>query len=557
MKIAIGPFDNSQGADWVIHGAESLAPEFEILAFASSVDVPRAEVVVNWSPEYYPLAERGSARAFVAVLSDWHVNLPDLSRFDLIATDWNGTRKLREMGYPEHKLLWLRLASHDPRLHYLSDQPPAGLQPNERDIDVAFCGRPSPHRESLLNQVRSWGETGGRNVHIETTPYRRGHEAEVYRRAKVVVNWSVRGELNMRTFEAAACGALTLTEQGNMEALRTDYPVAWWGFSLLADQLDYWLTHDQERLSLALQQHAWAQRERPVDHLSWLCREVAERLPATDRPANVMKPAAQQSGPNAPLEQRDATPSTNEPTQDQQRREVAMLVPDSAQHILDLGCNVGGLAWWLKQQALAGNRAEVFITGVDADHEKLDLAVRLERLDRGFVADLDAPERLIAEELEPESLDCVVMADVLEHLKSPDLMLQRLHPLLKKDGCIVVSIPNGLLNIAILHDLVVGGDFPYYRAGRDPFLGPPSNLRTYDHIRWYTAEGVARLLRENGYQHEHGAVTKMTESDEMTRFADDLADLVQRHGGNPDALKAAAYVCQFVIRARPVRRLAL
>lgn len=74
-----------------------------------------------------------------------------------------------------------------------------------RDIDVSFRGNFS----TLVNQRRSdfFGALSRRfRVDAGTGPY-----SEVYSRSKIVVNQTLRGDLNFRVFEAMSCGALLLT----------------------------------------------------------------------------------------------------------------------------------------------------------------------------------------------------------------------------------------------------------------------------------------------------------------------------------------------------------
>ena len=233
-----------------------------------------------------------------------------------------------------------------------------------------------------------------------------------------------------------------------------------------------------------------------------------------------------------------------EPTLSEQRREVAALVPQAACTILDLGCGAGGLGWWLKQR-----RAEVHVTGVDGHGPGPPDG----RLDRWYRADLEVVEIVDQPWWAAAAYDCIVLADVLEHLRCPDALLKQIRPLLRPEGCLVLSIPNGLLNVAVLYDLLIGGDFPYYRAGRDPFVGPPSNLRAYDHLRWFTPKSIQRLLRECGYQAGHWNTVEMTAPPAMRQFAAEVGGLIQAHRGPDEAaiFQGNAFVCQYVIHTQP------
>lgn len=108
--------------------------------------------------------------------------------------------------FPDGEVHWLPVAA-DPRMC----TPGAGA----RDIDVAYIGSDNrelhPERARLLDLIRSrYGNTFiGR-----ADPSRIG---EIYGRAKVVFNKSVRSEVNMRYFEAMGAGAVLVTDRAARE----------------------------------------------------------------------------------------------------------------------------------------------------------------------------------------------------------------------------------------------------------------------------------------------------------------------------------------------------
>jgi 2-polyprenyl-3-methyl-5-hydroxy-6-metoxy-1,4-benzoquinol methylase len=63
-------------------------------------------------------------------------------------------------------------------------------------------------------------------------------------------------------------------------------------------------------------------------------------------------------------------------------------------------------------------------------------------------------ERL-AIEFEPGHFDCLILADVLEHLRDPAGTLARLYRYLRPGGTVVASIPN-VRHYSVLHMLVEG-----------------------------------------------------------------------------------------------------
>jgi hypothetical protein len=91
--------------------------------------------------------------------------------------------------------------------------PPA---PAERDIDVLFVGNCHP---AVQRQRLTWLGRLGRladrfNIVIRDRVPRDEYRT-LLRRAKIVLNRSIRGECNMRAFETIAGGALLLQEREN------------------------------------------------------------------------------------------------------------------------------------------------------------------------------------------------------------------------------------------------------------------------------------------------------------------------------------------------------
>ena len=99
---------------------------------------------------------------------------------------------------------WLPFAA--PRDLFDSGDVPADLA---RDVDVAFIGTPAGERVRLLERLER---------EFKMNDFRRQYDlpelADVYRRAKIVINKSHAHEINIRTFEATAAGALLVTSHG-------------------------------------------------------------------------------------------------------------------------------------------------------------------------------------------------------------------------------------------------------------------------------------------------------------------------------------------------------
>ncbi|HEX8123147.1 MAG TPA: class I SAM-dependent methyltransferase [Solirubrobacteraceae bacterium] len=156
------------------------------------------------------------------------------------------------------------------------------------------------------------------------------------------------------------------------------------------------------------------------------------------------------------------------------RPDVQALVPRAAERILDLGCASGALGAALK----ARQGAEV--VGIELDPGYARDAE--DRLDRVVCADVVAG---LEEDL--GTFDCVVAADVLEHLVDPWDALRRATALLRPGGVAVVSVPN-VRSWETFRELGWRGRWPRRPAG----------LFDATHLRWFALADARELLEQAG-----------------------------------------------------------
>jgi methionine biosynthesis protein MetW len=158
------------------------------------------------------------------------------------------------------------------------------------------------------------------------------------------------------------------------------------------------------------------------------------------------------------------------------RPEVQALVPAGARRVLDLGCAAGALGAGLK--ARQGDREVVGIE-LDAGYA----ATAAGRLDR--VVEGDAVAALARGDL--GSFDCIVAADVLEHLVDPWAALRRAVELLEPGGTVVISLPN-VRFFDTFWQLAVHGRWPLREQG----------IFDSTHLRWFTLRDARGLAEQAG-----------------------------------------------------------
>lgn len=172
------------------------------------------------------------------------------------------------------------------------------------------------------------------------------------------------------------------------------------------------------------------------------------------------------------------TPASREAAYTTPRPDVFAFVPPRARRVLDVGCSNGALGRSLKT-AQPGRS----VWGIEFD-TRFATAASL-HLDRVLTADLNQFDWGAA--LGDSSFDCIIFADVLEHLVQPERCLAQALRHLNAGGCVVISLPN-IRHLSALRAIFFGGVFP--RRDRGIFD------RT--HLRWFTIKDAYRLLGECG-----------------------------------------------------------
>lgn len=159
------------------------------------------------------------------------------------------------------------------------------------------------------------------------------------------------------------------------------------------------------------------------------------------------------------------------------RHELLPLFPDRISRALDVGCGEGGLGHALRQRG-------VEVWGIEKHPEAARRAQ--EKLDRVLCADIETvqlPDTALG------TFDCLVYADILEHLRDPWSILRSHQRYLKPEGCVIASIPN-IRYYRTLRDLVFRGRWEYTDSG----------ILDKTHLRFFTLDSIRRLFEETGFE---------------------------------------------------------
>jgi SAM-dependent methyltransferase len=156
------------------------------------------------------------------------------------------------------------------------------------------------------------------------------------------------------------------------------------------------------------------------------------------------------------------------------RPDVVALVPADARYVVDVGCASGALG-----NALKAARPDVEVRGIEPVADVAQQA--RERLDDVLIGHAEDPM--------PDNWpapDCVIFADVLEHLVDPWAVLSTWKERLAPGGTVVASIPN-VAHHSVVRGLV-RGRFDYVEAG----------ILDRTHLRFFTRRTIFELFERCG-----------------------------------------------------------
>jgi len=153
--------------------------------------------------------------------------------------------------------------------------------------------------------------------------------------------------------------------------------------------------------------------------------------------------------------------------------EELRLIPDRSR-VLEIGTAAGHMT-----RALAEKHCQV--TGIELDPDLGRFATQFcTSMIVGDVENLDIDGVLSAD------FDVILCGDVLEHLKDPAAVLQKLTRKLRPHGYFVVSLPN--IAHASVRLSLLAGKFTYV----------PEGLLDATHLRFFTLESICKLLTHAG-----------------------------------------------------------
>jgi 2-polyprenyl-3-methyl-5-hydroxy-6-metoxy-1,4-benzoquinol methylase len=421
---------------------------------------------------------------------------------------------------------WLPLAC-DPEVHR--------KHAVDKIYDVCFVGNLFPgERAELVRRLQSHFPS-----HFVGRAYFEDM-ARTYSASRVVFNRSIRNDVNMRVFEAVACGSLLLTndlrDNGQEELFRDGVHLATYRDpEELVDKVRFYLAQEAVRERIAAAGRAEALARHTYRHrMEQLLQKIppARNGPAPrqeqkrDRPAEA---ESRSSPPSLPSALPAAAVKGDLSYFEFDRPELLALIPETARKVLDVGCGAGRLGEAVKR------RQGAEVVGIEMVQAAGQAArSRLDQVLVGNVEEMELP-------FGSGSFDAVVCGDVLEHLREPERLLRQARGWLRPGGRLIASIPN------VRHHTVVrsllDGNWTYEPAG----------LLDRTHLRFFTRREIEDLFRDAGFTVSQVAAVPGPGDEEWWR------------GGRRDEVKAGRlhvaglapaeaeefYVYQYLVTAEP------
>lgn len=149
----------------------------------------------------------------------------------------------------------------------------------------------------------------------------------------------------------------------------------------------------------------------------------------------------------------------------------------SIEKILDVGCGYGYTGESLKERGATTVEGLEFVQDASKEAEH-----RLDKIYHGSAEDSDLIGTL-------SNYDCIICADILEHLIDPWKTLALLKDHLQKNGRLVCSIPN-IRYFKIIFNLLVLGEWTYRESG----------ILDKTHYRFFTRKSLELMFTQSGYK---------------------------------------------------------
>lgn len=159
------------------------------------------------------------------------------------------------------------------------------------------------------------------------------------------------------------------------------------------------------------------------------------------------------------------------------RSDIIRLVPQGTRRVLDIGCADGSLGKGLQSLGME-------VVGVDVNAQACKKAEGV--LDKVFPVDIENSSLPFS----AGYFDCILFADILEHLRNPQEVLKKYSFYLSDNGVVIGSIPNIRYYKIIIR--LLRGSWDYMDGG----------ILDRSHLRFFTLINIKEMFQEAGFNIE-------------------------------------------------------
>ena len=154
---------------------------------------------------------------------------------------------------------------------------------------------------------------------------------------------------------------------------------------------------------------------------------------------------------------------------------------ENPSNILDIGCGQATFSSQLRQNTTK-------VIGIDYIDEK-----NRAELDGFYLYDFDSD---LKDFPNVNNFDVVILADVLEHIRSPDSLLNQAKKIINENGKIFVSLPN------------INHFYPRIRIAVGMFGYDQKGILDETHLKFFTPKLAKKMFARNGFQIERAASSR-------------------------------------------------
>ena len=157
------------------------------------------------------------------------------------------------------------------------------------------------------------------------------------------------------------------------------------------------------------------------------------------------------------------------------RKEMMLLLPEQYSKVLEVGCGEGNFRINLSQENEYWG-----VEPIEASARKAS-----KKLDKVLIGTFNE----MFDQIPDDYFDLVICNDVIEHMTDHEEFFQSIKKKIKKEGCLVASIPN-VRYILNLIELIVKKDWEYKDAG----------ILDRTHLRFFTEKSLKRTIIDSGFE---------------------------------------------------------